>query len=362
MTSKADILKVLIVNDYSLLEGGAERFIENMLLEASHLPLAFTRINMADLLQQKGHTLPMGKWKYRLCSIRLFPDIVNDLLNRIKSIRPDLIHLNTCHLYTRSVCRALRQSGIPVACFVHDYYTLRRLRSLWMRGESKTFIYLTHAQDIHARLLDEGLPSYLVRVPFNPSCWSGNSHDALDTYHFDLLYVGRLKREKGIFTLVQAVDLIRRQLPEISLAILGDGPCHHDLVADVRNRGLESNIKIKGRQPDTEIIKYYQNARLVVLPSRQETLGYVGLEAQASGIPVMAFRNSGTDRWCKDGINGFLVDTHTPEKLAEKMVEIIRDDVILRRISKTAREDIRLEAYNASQQPITDLYKAMLSW
>lgn len=44
------------------------------------------------------------------------------------------------------------------------------------------------------------------------------------------------------------------------------------------------------------------------------------------------------------------------------MVEIIRDDVILRRISKTAREEIRLQAYNASPQPVSDLYKAMLSW
>lgn len=353
---------MLIVNDYALLEGGAERFIENMVLEASHLPVAFTRINIADLLQQSGYTLPKGKWKDRLCSIKLFPNIVNDLLNRIKSIRPDLIHLNTCHLYTRSVCRALRQAGIPVACFVHDYYTLRRLRSLWMRGENKTFSYLTHAQDIHARILDIGRPAYLVRVPFNPSIWSGNKHVAIDTYHYDLLYVGRIKKEKGIFTLVHAVDLVRRQIPEISLVIVGDGASLKDLVAEVRKRGLESNIKIKGRQPDTEIMKYYQNARLLVLPSRQETLGYVGLEAQASGIPVIAFRNLGTDRWCKDGINGFLVDTHTPEKLAEKVVEIIRDDVILRRISRTAREDIRLEAYNASQQPITDLYKAMLSW
>lgn len=355
-------MKVLIVNDHAHLEGGAERFIENMLLEASHLPIAFSRINIADVLKQSGYPIPKSKWNDRLNSIILFPDIVIELLVRIKSIQPDLIHLNTCHLYTRSVCRALRQSGIPVACFVHDYYTLRRLRSLWMRGENKTFSYLTHAQDIHARLLNEGRPAYLVRVPFNPFHWSGNGHTAIDTHHYDLLYVGRIKKEKGIYTLVQAADLIRKQIPEISLVIIGDGPSLNDLVADVRKRGLASNIKIKGRQQDTEIIKYYQNARLLVLPSRQETLGYVGLEAQASGIPVIAFRNSGTERWCRDGINGFLVDDHTPEKLAEKVVEIIRDDVILRRISKMAREVITLETYNASQQPITDLYKAMLSW
>jgi glycosyltransferase involved in cell wall biosynthesis len=86
------------------------------------------------------------------------------------------------------------------------------------------------------------------------------------------------------------------------------------------------------------------------------------LEAQSYGVPVVAFHNQGTMRWCKDNHNGFIVDGRTSQKLAQKVMEIINDDVLLNRISTVARENISLKKYNASAQTIMDIYKVILLW
>lgn len=354
-------MNVLIINDYARLEGGAERFIQNLLLESDPLPLTFHRVNIEELLSSIGKPTHQNIWNSRLNRLLLYPEMVNALLNHIQLLKPDLIHLNTCALYTRSVLRALRLSGIPVACFIHDYYTLRRLNSLWFTRETLSFTFLTHAPDIFDKLRAMGRNVHLVKVPFHVSRWSGDSHPH-SAYQTDLLYVGRIKREKGVFTLIKAIDLIRHTIPDIHLVLLGDGPSLKALQREIVRRGLQSHVHIRGRQSDPELIKYYHNARLLVLPSSMETLGYVGLEAQASGLPVIAFRNPGTIRWCQHEINGFLVDPLTAENLAKKVTDIIRDDVILRRISTAAREHIGRGEYNATDQPITDLYKVILAW
>ncbi len=130
----------------------------------------------------------------------------------------------------------------------------------------------------------------------------------------------------------------------------------------VKQKNLTDNIVIKGFQQDNQIAYYYHHCRLFVFPSDGETLGYVGLEAQSCRIPAVAFANKGTNRWCKDNQNGFIVKGRSAQNLANKVMEIISDDVLLTRISTAARENIRLEAYNASKQELTDIYKAILSW
>ena len=193
---------------------------------------------------------------------------------------------------------------------------------------------------------------------------SGRNHKRInvDLPPVDLLYVGRIEKKKGIFTLVRAVELIKEKIPSITLSVLGDGSQVKALEKMVKDRKLATNVKIIGRQEDKELLRYYSFARLLVFPSATETLGYVGLEAQACGTPVIAFRNEGTSRWCRDNESGFIVQGTSAQKLADKVLEIIHDDVILTRISTAARENIRLEAYNASSQKVPDIYKAILLW
>ncbi|MBK9104705.1 MAG: glycosyltransferase family 4 protein [Saprospiraceae bacterium] len=355
-------MKVLIINDYADIVGGAERFLENLLHESEKAAIDFHRLDIADQLKERAAATKSNFFTRRYNRINIIPKVVKLVTRYIEEIRPDLIHLNNNHLYTNSIIQSLNTLGIPVVWFVHDYYTLRRLQSFLYLQAKTNFTFLTHSPDIHEGLIAMARKTYLVKVPFNYAKWT--RPQANDNGHrpIDLLYVGRIEKSKGVFTLVKAVDRIRQRLPSISLSILGDGTQRKALESMVRGLKLESNIEIMGLQEDQPLRLYYARARILVFPSATETLGYVGLEAQACGTPVIAFENEGTSRWCRDNIDGFIVHGGSAQKLADKVLEIIHDDVILTRISTAARENIRLEGYNASSQEVPDIYKAILSW
>lgn len=355
-------MKVLIINDYADIVGGAERFLENLLHESEKAAIDFHRLDIANQLKERGTATGTNFLIRRYNRINIIPKVVKLVTGYIEEIKPDLIHLNNNHLYTNTVIHSLRTTAVPVVWFIHDYYTLRRFQSFLYLQAKTNFTFLTHSPDIHKGLIATGRKAYLVKVPFNYAKWTKPSVSQNGQRPIDLLYVGRIEKSKGVFTLVRAVDCIRQKLPSISLSILGDGSQRKALENMVRELKLEANIEIMGSQEDQLLRLYYARARILVFPSATETLGYVGLEAQACGTPVIAFENEGTSRWCRDNIDGFIVHGGSAQKLADKVLEIIHDDVILTRISTAARENIRLEGYNASSQEVPDIYKAILSW
>jgi len=355
-------VKVLLINDFATIVGGAERFLENLLYEAQSSRIDFHRIDIAELVKVERFSTRTNFILDRYNRIRVIHPLVALISEKIEEVKPDLIHLNNNNLFTNTVLRSLQETRIPVVCFIHDYYAWRRLRSVIFIPATDKFIFLTHSPDIYQKMVRQGMKAHLVRVPFNPGKWAHSTMEEVSGCSADLLYVGRIEKAKGIFKLVRAVERLKQSIPSISLAILGEGSKLPELEKLVKKKNLTTNIRIRGFQRDDQIAHYYHHCRLLVFPSDGETLGYVGLEAQSSGIPVVAFANSGTTRWCKDNLNGFMIKGNSAQNLADKVLEIISDDVLLTRISTAARENIRLEAYNASKQKITDMYKEVLSW
>jgi len=355
-------LKVLIINDYPNIVGGAERFLENLLHEAEPSAVDFHRLDIDDLAKE---IMPISKssfFRNRYRRISIFSELVQLITQRIENLSPDLIHLNNNNLYTNSVLRSLQQIHIPVVSFIHDEYAMRRITSPFYFRISQSFTFLTHSVDIYHQLDKLHYKAYLVKVPFNPARWEHTHTDDCRNVKTDLLFVGRIEKAKGIFKLIKAVELVKAKIPSVKVAILGDGPEMNAMKQLVKAKKLTDNVDIRGMQHDQVVLEYYHHTKILVFPSAMESLGYVGLEAQSCGTPVVAFENKGSNRWCMDNHSGFMVKKRSAQKLAHKVLEIIHDDVILTRISTTARENIRLEGYNASKHRITDIYKAVLSW
>lgn len=294
---------------------------------------------------------------YKRIGIR--KEIVKALREKIGAIQPDVIHLNNNNLYTNSVAKSLQNQTIPILYFLHDGYALKRLESIFFPKFKTTYVYATHSPDICNRIRATGRKAFLVKVPFNHSYWHAFSHKGNPDRKIDLLYVGRLEKGKGIFKLIEAVEKIKKVIPFISLSILGDGTQRQSILNTVKAKNLASNIHLTGFQDDENLRQYYSNSRILVFPSEDESLGYVGLEAQSCGVPVITFDHPGSRRWCSDYHNGFLVEGKSAQKLADKVLEIIHDDVLLTRISINAREQMEFQLYNASRQELTDIYKAL---
>ena len=348
---------MLIINDFSNLVGGAERFLENLLREPVTEHIHYYQVAIADLfpLQQGKPNRLSVSWK----RIRIWKVIMKTLREKISAIQPDVIHLNNNNLYTNSVAKSLKDVTIPIVYFLHDGYALKRLESLFYPKFRTTYLFATHSPDIYDQLVSTGKKAFLVKVPFNHSDWQTSSLKVDQDRKIDLLYVGRLEKGKGIFKLIEAVEKIKVVIPSISLTVLGDGSQRQSVLNRIKAKNLTGNIHLEGFQHDEDLRRYYNNAKLLVFPSEGESLGYVGLEAQSCGVPVITFDHQGARRWCRDYQNGFLVKGRSTQKLVDKVLEIINDDVLLTRISTTAREHMEFESYNASRQELSGVFKAL---
>ena len=100
--------------------------------------------------------------------------------------------------------------------------------------------------------------------------------------------VRRLVRSKGLERLVDAIDAVRKELPEILTIIVGTGPLAAELESRVRERRLGAHVRLSGHVPDDALPHVYRAADLCVVPSvALEGFGLVVLEALACGTPAL---------------------------------------------------------------------------
>ncbi|WP_435100223.1 glycosyltransferase family 4 protein [Halorubrum sp. N11] len=148
-------------------------------------------------------------------------------------------------------------------------------------------------------------------------------------------YLGGIDQRKGILRLIESVNDLSTEFPE--LRICGSGPQKNIVEKRTKNVG---NIQYKGYIPDSELIGFYNNIRLLVLPTKSEGLPNVALEAMACGTPVLAPPVGGIPDLIDDGKNGFILESRSVEDIRKGIVRAYNSEK-LDKISEEASETIR---------------------
>lgn len=120
--------------------------------------------------------------------------------------------------------------------------------------------------------------------------------------------VGRLMPSKAFDRLIDAVAIVRRDVP-VRLTIVGEGYGRDALQQQINRLGAEEWCELVGRVDDAELVRHYQSAWLVASTSQAEGWGMTLTEAAACGTPTVATRIPGHTDAVIDGISGLLVDT-----------------------------------------------------
>ncbi len=107
----------------------------------------------------------------------------------------------------------------------------------------------------------------------------------------DILFVGRLIREKNVDVLLASLDHISDVRPCVKCHIIGDGPEKERLVGLTAGRGLLNNVSFFGFMGYEEVIARIKSSKILVLPSTREGFGIVVLEAFACGVPVITVKS-----------------------------------------------------------------------
>jgi len=154
-----------------------------------------------------------------------------------------------------------------------------------------------------------------------------------------ILYVGRLRQEKGIFQLIQALDLLRDE--EWTAELVGAGPQARDAVHEATRRALEHKIRFVGEVPATALAPYYARCRVVAFPSMiLENFGLVAIEAMTFGKPIVAFDCGGAREWLSHGETGFLVRLGDTRGFAMALQQLLRDPRLAMRMGLAGRQRV----------------------
>lgn len=149
--------------------------------------------------------------------------------------------------------------------------------------------------------------------------------------------VARLHFQKGIPDLLQAMDLVRREIPDARLVIVGGGPEENRVRKLIRELGLDQAVILLGERKDArELLSLFD---VFVLSSLWEGLPYVLLEAAALAKPVISTAALGVAEVITDGENGLLVPVSKPEDLARGAVKLLRDRELAIRLGINLHRD-----------------------
>ena len=166
-----------------------------------------------------------------------------------------------------------------------------------------------------------------------------------------ITYLGRLSKEKGVDILVKAALMGLR-----GIVIAGDGPMR-PLIERAAQKGL---LKFLGPLPRTKALKILAGSDVVVLPSREEGVSTVLLEAMALKVPIVATRVGGTTEILRDNKDALLVNPD-PHEIKEAIMRLLTQAELAKTLTINAYQRlISNYDWNAVQKKYLDLYKQLL--
>ena len=388
------ILKVLQVHNRYKLSGG-----EDVAVKAEAYLLK-NNDNKADLFLVNNESINGAKAKIiTAINVGYSRKYSKKLSRKIEDFRPDILHVhNFFALITPSVYDAAKNLGVPVIQTLHNYrivcpgallmrkgsvcedcltasayksviykcfrnsrvgslavanmVQIHRKRNTWGK---KVDCYIALTEFSKQKFVQAGIPLERIQVKPNfihpdPGVGDTNGHYAL--------FAGRISREKGILTLLQAWKKIKN----LPLKILGDGP----LLDEVCKNGAYkkyTNIEFLGQQDRNIVFRFIKKAKFVVFPSEwYETFGLICTEAFACGKPVIVSRLGSMPEIVEDGVTGLHFEPGDSDDLVDKIQWLIDHPKECWRMGKNARNEFCTK-YTAQKnyRMLMNVYEKVLS-
>ena len=174
---------------------------------------------------------------------------------------------------------------------------------------------------------------------YNPYLKKINNNSPKKRYQ-NLLSVGRLTKQKDFNNLIISFNLIKDQIPNYKLIIIGDGHLKKELQYLIKNLGLKKRIILKGWKNNLK--KYYLNSKLFILNSVYEGFGNVLIDAINYNLPIIATNcKSGPNEIIDYGKGGFLTPIRNPKLLSKKILFCIKNYELAQKKSQYAKKYIK---------------------
>jgi glycosyltransferase involved in cell wall biosynthesis len=343
--------RLLILSNYPSpdrdVSGGVPRCVESTVSALSKLDpsieifvSSFSSKVKTDVTSKSGnltvHYIPFPLTNYPIFVPRC---VTNRIIRReIMKVRPDIIHVQGIGKYYSFPI--LKECSNPVILTVHGIIHQESKSWRGLLGKYRGYV----GRHLEKNMLNRA--KYLIAVsPYvkrtiAPMTAGDISviYNSLDEIFFSInknevpnriLFVGGIEERKGLHVLIDAIAAIKQTIPAIKLHIVGGirkASYYNDLLNQIVNLGLQDSIVFKNHLSNSELMQEYSEAALFVLPSKEESLGVVLLEAMATGTPIVASNIGGIPDIIEDGQNGYLVNYGDSQAMASSIIKLLSDD------------------------------------
>lgn len=317
-------MKILIYNDWKTIVGGAERYIDNLIphLTQKNQILFIAAEDVLPLTELTDAQRKISFWQKNKILIQFIKD-------QIEAFKPNVIHIHNMYFYTKSVLTAIKPYKPRTILTLHDLQYINMPKEKWWK------YYMKHMKRnaLNSVVQSFVAPSFIIykiaqfqfsnHISYLPHFidtqkWTFNN--SLSNDKLKLLYVGNISQCKGVFFLLDVLKKLIADAHEVSLTFVGKGKHEQALQNEIQKQNLEDKAYITGYQTDKDIQQHFKNHFVLLFPSLCiESFGMVGLEAQASGLPVIVSNHGGIQEWASENETALMANPNDVQDWCSKI-------------------------------------------
>lgn len=256
--------------------------------------------------------------------------------------------------YARLISFGLKKPIIITALGTYSVAPFYSWRRSLMKFTSRN-TQIVSISDYTKKKILETMPNLSIKVicpSFSLDFWTGGMADESGALKFRpyILSVGALKPRKGYINSIKAFSVAANELKNLNYIIVSQNEDYNyakKLKNLVKENNLENRIFFMNLGvDDSRLLGFYRNAELFVLTPVEENhhfegFGIVYLEAAASGLPIVASKNSGAESAVKEDYNGILVPQNNPKTAAAAILKILKNSKIRNKFSNHSCEWVK---------------------
>jgi glycosyltransferase involved in cell wall biosynthesis len=299
---------------------------------------------LAKKIQKLGikcHFSSLPPWRKFKYFPFIFPSLIHLYYLVIKE-KTDLIHVNDMWWIPLGYIVS-RMAKIPTVAFLRAELEFRRIRQYWL---TRPTLLIPVSNSIKNTLLENNMDPERIQTIYHGVNCEGtlaveqNPKSGSSPYSPIIGTIANIFPWKGLEYLIQAVDHLKPNYPDIRCLIVGKGDKNYQYKLDllVKNLNLEDNIEFLGFQEDVNSV--LSRFEIFVLPSIREGFGIVLLEAMAMKKAVVASRVGGIPEIVQDGRTGLLVPPGNSIAIADAIHRLIENESLRHQFEKAGYDRI----------------------
>jgi glycosyltransferase involved in cell wall biosynthesis len=198
-----------------------------------------------------------------------------------------------------------------------------------------------------------------VAAEFKPATDTTHNKKTLEDLNITMpyiLYTGAWRVHKNLINLIQAFNIVSKQIPTIKLVLTGKiDPDYPEIPAIVKELHLEQKIITPGMVTDQQLIHLYQSAELFVFPSHYEGFGLPPLEAMACGTPVVVSNSSCIPEIC--GTAALYSNPNNYTEMAGTMLKVLLNKELHQQLVQKAEKNLKRFSWEKMAKETIEIYK-----